>query len=108
MKKLLATLMLVAGLAGTSHAMPPCACGGIAPAVPVVSYYGAPAVDYEPGHWSSAGPCCGFDGIPYGPGGSYSNYSGWGHGYYGRPPLVTTHVYYPGQPLRNVFRALAP
>ncbi|MBL8828671.1 MAG: hypothetical protein JNM18_16950 [Planctomycetaceae bacterium] len=89
MKKCSYLMLILAGLASTSHGYEPAPCGRIAPAVPVLTYYGSPAVNYTPGHWYGAGPHCGFGGC-------------------GREPLVTAKVYYPCQPVRNVLKALAP
>ena len=92
MKNLIAAVTMLAGITSTCSAMD-CGCGPIAPAVPVITYYGQPAVNYTPGHWYGAGPyCCD---------------TGYG-GYYGRGPITTTRVYYPYQPVRNVLRVLAP
>lgn len=88
MKKLIFALVLSLA-AATSHAYEPAPCGCIAPAVPVVTYYGQPAVNFTPGHWAGAGPYCG-------------RWCG------AREPVMTAKVYYPCQPVRNLVKALAP
>jgi hypothetical protein len=89
MKKCLLMLLAVVGSVSPSLAYEPAPCGCIAPAVPVVTYYGSPAVNFTPGHWYGAGPY-------------------YGRGACGREPLMTAKVYYPCQPVRNVLKALAP
>ena len=100
MKKLILTALFLTAIATgatTTHAAYyPCDCGPIAPAVPVITYYGQPAVGYTPGHWYGAGPCCD-DGC--------GCYNGLG---YRRGPVYTSKVYVPGQPIRNTLKVLAP